>query len=612
MTSSAIELSRVSEKASGNDILRENASTVSIEPHGHSGDIRTEGQTRPAIKSGGGTWVWAALATTALAIAYGPLAWQFCQNVWSRAQYQFFPFVIGAFVWILWRNGRIAEERADDDGRLRRWGSIALLLGAWLLLTVALLSSSPWLAIVSAILLVGSRLLHVSRSWRIDYLFGIWIMLWLIVPLPLNRDQQLITSLQRVSSRISSMLLDAAGVKHLMEGNTLLLPNKQFFVDEACSGIVSVLAVIACAIIFGIWRNRPPAHVALLAVAGVIWATVMNVARISTIAFVYDRYGADWSSGAIHELLGLSVFTLVFLALVSTDLFLLGLLAPIGPTLNKVVGTPGRFGQGCVKVYDRIFTPRTNRASEEQPASVGLQPTRLAQRCLAIPAVPLFGFLLVGLIPFVHAPHEPSPIAGFSGNVQTLIDRAQSCGPETLPAAVGGLQRTQFSQHTRDRNDLMGNFSRTYEYRDASGMAYLVSCDFPYEEGWHELTICYKGLGWDLGNRRIIDESPDSGGLPWTSMEAEFSKPDGSLGYLIASAFDETGQPLQLPSLSLFDEAWGKLTGKQRTRASQVAFQVQVWTTSAKPFDEQNRNQARGLLEAARQRFHEQITQAKN
>ena len=222
---------------------------------------------------------------------------------------------------------RYAHRREAEPGQLYGMGLIAIGGFAWLLLAIALYSKSPWLAVVSAILLLASGFLRISRSWQVQYLWGTWMLLWLIVPLPMNRGQQVINGLQQLSSGLSSSILDVTGIDHLMDGNTLLLPTKQFFVDEACSGIVSVMSVIACAAIYGVWRNRAPLHVAILVLAGIVWATLLNVLRITSIALVFDKWGIDWSTGTTHKLLSLVIFTLIFLGLVSTDLLLLGLLA---------------------------------------------------------------------------------------------------------------------------------------------------------------------------------------------------------------------------------------------------------------------------------------------
>ncbi len=299
-------------------------------------------------------WLLPAVTAVVLCIGYGPLLVTYFAQQWSRepAHYQYFPFVLGAFAWLLWRNGRMAEQRAPEDMRDNRVGVIALLAGSWVLLAVAYFSDSPLLSLLSAVLLVAAAFLQIDARWHVPYLWGIWALLWLVVRPPFNRDQKLIEWLQRKSSGASSLFLDWTGARHLMDGNVLILPTKQFFVDEACSGIVSVLSIVACSAIYGVWRNRAPLHVLLLALAGIGWATLMNVLRITTIAIAFERWGVDWSSGTVHEILGLVIFTFVFLALVSTDYLLLALLAPVQGHAGESVGQPIHFGRKVVSFWD--------------------------------------------------------------------------------------------------------------------------------------------------------------------------------------------------------------------------------------------------------------------
>ena len=227
-----------------------------------------------------------------------------------------------------------------------------VLAGAWVVLAFAYIADSPWLAYLSVHRSDNELLSGNLAHWRVPYLWGVWLLPWLVVPLPFGRDQMLITMLQRGSSQVSSIVLDWFRVPHLMEGNTLILPDKQFFVDEACSGIVSVMSIIACAVIYGVWRNRPPLHLVLLASAGVGWATLMNVVRISVIAIAYHWSGVDWSSGTPHEILGLLIFLITFVALVSTDYALVVLSAPIRQTFAEQFGDQHRYGAWLVNAWD--------------------------------------------------------------------------------------------------------------------------------------------------------------------------------------------------------------------------------------------------------------------
>jgi hypothetical protein len=90
-------------------------------------------------------------------------------------------------------------------------------------------------------------------------------------------------------------------------------------------------------------------------------------------------------------------------------------------------------------------------------------------------------------------------------------------------------------------------------------------------------------------------------------MQAEFSKPDGAYGYLMASAFDDNGRPIDLPTNSIVDDALSALTNRNRLNHDGLTFQVQVWTTCGRPITQQDRNATRQLFLAAREQFFQHV-----
>jgi hypothetical protein len=156
----------------------------------------------------------------------------------------------------------------------------------------------------------------------------------------------------------------------------------------------------------------------------------------------------------------------------------------------------------------------------------------------------------------------------------------------------------------RDRDDLFGNFSRTFEYRDDRGTKYLVSCDFPLEPDGHELTVCYQGIGWTLTHRELRDTIPEaSTSEPWGYAEAQFSKPEGACAFLVFCSFDEYGGRVTPRRLTLWEDVWQTLTKQAYHTRSERTFQVQVWTTGVGEIDDQQKQTARELLLDARERF---------
>ncbi len=449
-----------------------------------------------------------AMATAAIGVAYGPLLVEFAGWQWSRAHYQFFPFVLAAVSGLLSYRWWHAERRE----RVKRiaWPTVALASLSWLVLLAAIWLPSPLLAAVSLIILAAAGFREIDRRWRVEYLWGIWALLLLVLPLPLGLDRRLITFLQLASSRLSSQALDAVGVLHLIEGNTLSLHDQRLFVDEACSGIVSILSIIAAAAIVGVWWNRPPLHVILLAASGVVWATMLNVLRISLIAFVEANFGIDWSTGTSHEMLSLVLFAVAFGAVVSTDQLLLAWIAPVAERWEEWSGTELKLGRWLARAWDAAveFGSREARDEVEEPTAPELPPPALND-----PASPrgargqpvvawalMVAFLAVGvgqwwLVDRAMAAHDGN---GPSEKVAVAVAMDKT----TLPQEVAGVRLLEHRREQRETRHFFGEYSQVYEYEDAESRPVVVSCDFAFPGGWHELTVCYEAVGWELESRR--------------------------------------------------------------------------------------------------------------
>jgi exosortase len=575
---------------------------------------RLTGIDREALMRSPGAW--AALVGAAIgAIAYGPLLVEFFSNLWGRPHYQHFPFVLAGFAWLMATRLSASRQLPDQVGAPSMAPGLVLGAVAWALLALAYYVESPWLGYVSLLVLLAAVLKVLIARREAPGVWATWMLLWVILPPPMSRDEYLITEMQRLSSGMSSFVLDALGVLHLMEGNVLVLPDKQFFVDKACSGIISVISIIACAAIYGVWRRRTLMHVLVLAVAGVAWATFMNTMRISAVAVAYSQWGIDWSAGTPHEILSLCVFMLTFLALVSTDVLLAGLLAPIGSAWIEHYAEPVHWGSMAVRYWDRVNSDVAAEPDDEHASSASdvswQQPVSWPNGrrfSWALMAGGIAAFIMLPAIRLLRAQEGQSfgTIAD-SELAQSGIVRAKGIDADVLPTEIVGLKRVKFTPVEREFDDVMGNFSRSYEYQDANGRIYLVSLDFPYEGGWHELTYCYQGIGWSLKERLIDkDVSTTAAQGPWQILNAQFSKPEGGHALLLACAFDERGNPINLPTLSFIEEIWQTLTRRQ-PRDTAVAFQVQVWTIGGRPNGDAERDVARRLLLEARQRFQRLI-----
>ena len=264
----------------------------------------------------------------AVAIILGsqlPLLTAHFQTLWRwKPHYQFLPALLLGIGWLVWQR-RPRTGVAASGLRLAN----PLLLAGLALFAAALLVSSPWLAAVAFVLSAGGLMMSPGTAWaRRDWL-PVWALLWLAVPPPLDWDEDLIGGLQSLASRGCSPLLDVLGVRHLVEGNVLVLPGHRLLVAEACSGVNSLFTLLSATALFVVVAQRPLVRAVLLLAASVFWAGLMNMLRVVTVTLAQSWCGVDLSAGWRHETLGFVTVGLALLLVASTDRLLAFLLGPI-------------------------------------------------------------------------------------------------------------------------------------------------------------------------------------------------------------------------------------------------------------------------------------------
>jgi exosortase len=295
--------------------------------------IRDNGETEPRRS------VLRAVTFVAAVIAcHLPLVALHFRHVWlGRPHYQFFPLLLAGIAWLLWKRWPQWTATAAAP----RWSNAVLACGL-VMLSASTLFWSSWLAAVALVLSIGGLIgrYAVPGQWR-DWL-PVWLVMWLIVPPPLGLDFRLISWLQSSTSRMASLLLDLLGVLHLMEGHVLVLPGHRMLVDEACSGVNSVLVLLVLTAMFVVSARRPLLWSALLLASSVAWAWAGNTVRVATIAIAQAWYELDLSTGWQHELLGYVTISLALVWLASTDYCLAFLLRPIALRTADVSGFASR------------------------------------------------------------------------------------------------------------------------------------------------------------------------------------------------------------------------------------------------------------------------------
>ena len=529
------------------------------------------------MESGFGGWLKSP-AVPVIVSTWGclPLLIVHFQQLWSRPHYQYFPVVLVS-VAILFQLRRTDPER--ELGRSRPWlAGMALLLGLGLA-AYAVLRISPLLCCAAWLLTWVSFAARSSfNAW------SSWALLCLLLRFPQGRDVRLIQWLQDITTRVSSGVLDQLTIDHLQEGNVLVFPDRKLFVEEACSGVVSVFTIVAMAAIIGAFLRRSGFHTLLLMLAGAFWAGGANILRVVTIAAFVEKMGIDLTSGWPHDFLGLAIFCVTLLILLSTDGLIRFLFGPI--EIDESSSSEPMDENSLVGLWNWLFWPR-----HERPAGLLIEREIDQSRPAGVLWVVLVvlvsvGFFSIGVLqvwggigPFSAGRGVESAIEGLS--------------KESLPKELAGWTMTEFRRESRQASSEFGERSRQWTYRQGEAVA-VVSIDYPFPE-WHDLDVCYRGLGWTLGKRSRLPDGTTAIQYPLINSEQS--------GWLIYDLFDQCGVPYAPPSGEWVHSRWRQLfSGDSAGWALPTFYQVQVLSVAPtlEPVDPDTVAKLQGLFQEFR------------
>jgi exosortase len=139
--------------------------------------------------------------------------------------------------------------------------------------------------------------------------------MWMI-PIPVIIYNQITFPLQLVASWLASSWLELFHVPVLRDGNILVLGNYSLEVVEACSGIRSLMTLMALAVAYGYLVSRQPAVRYLLAAGMVPIAIFTNALRIVLAGALAHRFGPAATEGFLHEFCGWAIFVIALILMI--------------------------------------------------------------------------------------------------------------------------------------------------------------------------------------------------------------------------------------------------------------------------------------------------------
>lgn len=238
------------------------------------------------------------------ATLYAPVLKQMVVQWWQDPDYSH-GFVVPLFAaYVLHRRRHQLRQIRLEPNNL----GLLALIGAIGLLLAGSLGAELFIARISLLFLLGGMLLFFA-GWKMLRAVAFPLaFLTLMIPLPAIIYNQMTFPLQLLASRLSSSGLELLGIPVLREGNVLVLPNYSLEVVEACSGIRSLMSLIALAIVYGYFAERSLCARAFLVTVILPIAVASNALRVVGAGLVTYFWGPQWAEGFFHSFQGWLIF----------------------------------------------------------------------------------------------------------------------------------------------------------------------------------------------------------------------------------------------------------------------------------------------------------------
>jgi len=257
---------------------------------------------------------WQGLLLVAVLFAlYAPVLRILADQWYRDADYShgFLVPVLSAF--LIWQR---RDKLRQIPRRPSLWGLLVVLM-ALSLLFLGSLGAELFLARFSLLCTICGLIAYFC-GWAIlrAMAFPMAFLLFAI-PIPVVVYNEIVFPLQFIASKFATWTLERLNLFPIMrEGNVLILPGMSLEVVEACSGIRSLMSLLALAAGFGYVAERSIWARWVLFLAMVPLAIISNGTRVMITAIMANYMGRQAAEGFMHEFSGWVIFV------VATVLFL--------------------------------------------------------------------------------------------------------------------------------------------------------------------------------------------------------------------------------------------------------------------------------------------------
>jgi exosortase len=235
------------------------------------------------------------------------------EDLWNDPNYShvyIVPIISGLVIW----QRRQLLTALPIQGN---WSGLPIILAGVTALILGDIGAETFLMRTSLIVVVaGLILFHLGPAMLRALAFPLGFFLFM-VPMPAVFFYAMTARLQNIAAETGAWGLDLVGVPVLLDGNVIHLSRVTLGVTEACSGIRSLITLVALGVAWA-YLMLPRLWMQIVLVASVLPITIFsNAGRIVMTGLVGRWFGVEYAEGFFHFFSGWLVFVLAILCLLA-------------------------------------------------------------------------------------------------------------------------------------------------------------------------------------------------------------------------------------------------------------------------------------------------------
>lgn len=241
-------------------------------------------------------------------------------NSWLTNPYYLHGFLIPLICgFIAWQNIRKGKKRETERDKLNSEPvkpGIYIVAFGLALHVISVIKLFPFLSALSILFTTSGLILYfygkpVMRSLLFPISFFIFA-----IPLPLVFLEKVAYTLQSLSVYYPTLFIELLGIPVTRIGAEIRLNDASFFIGLPCSGMNSIISLLALTTVF-IYILRCPIYkkIAILSVTIPI-AIFANILRITSLLLIANAYGAETADRFFHSLFSPLLFIIAFIFLI--------------------------------------------------------------------------------------------------------------------------------------------------------------------------------------------------------------------------------------------------------------------------------------------------------